>query len=131
MTAEEIAELLEPVFQKYKDDLVFCYLFGSAVQNKLGPLSDIDVAAFLQERTKEEHFRTRLSLHADLCRALKRDTVDLIMLNNVTNLMLLDEIVRGGLVLVDSNRGMRMEFECRVLHRVLDFKSQRTAIMGV
>jgi len=50
---------------------VFAYLFGSAAQNNLSQLSDIDV--FNYKRMDESYFEIKCSLYADLCRVLKRN----------------------------------------------------------
>jgi predicted nucleotidyltransferase len=131
MSKNDLVNSLIPVIQKYKQDILFAYLFGSTARAVGAPSGDIDIAFFLAEGTLESYFETKLSLHADLCRALKRNDVDLVVLNTATNLMLLDEITRTGVVLYDRAPDVRMDFELGVLHRALDFKSHRLAIMGV
>jgi hypothetical protein len=39
----------------------------------------------------------RLELYADCCRVLKRNEVDVVMVNKAKNLFLMDEIVRNGM----------------------------------
>lgn len=70
-------------------------------------------------------------MYADLCRRLKRNDVDLVLLNLSGNLILNDEIVRHGKVLYATNDEARDEFELKVLHRCLDFKFQRQYALGV
>jgi uncharacterized protein len=53
-----------------------------------------------------------------------------VILNHTHNLMLLDEIIRRGVVLLDQDRQVREDFELKALHRAIDFKTQRAAIVG-
>ncbi len=131
MTLKNIKDILLPVFEKYKDMVVFAYLFGSASQDTAHPLSDIDIAVFLSGQERESYFDAKLSLYADFCRALRRDDIDVIVLNTTTNIMLLDEIIRHGLVLYDRDSNVRESFDIKILHQAIDFKEQRLTIMGV
>jgi len=131
MNKNEIINNLIPVLNKYEQGVLFAYLFGSTARAVSAASGDIDIAVFFVKGTLESYLETKLSLHADLCRALKRNDVDIVVLNTATNLMLLDEITRTGIVLHDRDPDMRMDFELGVLHRSLDFKSHRLAIMGV
>ena len=120
-----------PVFEKYKNKVIFGYLFGSAAQKTAYPPRDVDIAIFLSREGKKSAFDVKLSLYADFCRALKRNDVDVVVLNIAVNLMLLDEIVRYGVVLYDADPKAREEFELKIQHQAIDFKNQRLAIMGV
>ena len=129
-SAQNIKKLLIPVFEKYKSHLVFAYLFGSAAKDGQTPLSDIDIAVFLTDGRKESFFDTKLSIHADFCRILERNDIDVVVLNTATNIMLLEQIANNGIVLFDTDRDLRKEFEQKVLHRSIDFKEQRMALMN-
>jgi len=50
MTLENIKGLLQPIFEKYKDKVIFAYLFGTAADGEMNPLSDIDIAVLLSEK---------------------------------------------------------------------------------
>lgn len=130
MTIEDIKETLSPVFER-SGSVRFAYLFGSMANGGLTPLSDIDIAIYLAEGNTQVFFDLKLSLHADICRALKRNDVDLVVLNTTENLMLLDDIIRNSIVLYDKNAGLRDNYELKVLHQVIDFKTQRLAVMGI
>jgi uncharacterized protein len=134
MTAKDINKIknvLPPVFEKYGDVVTFAYLFGSTVRSTTYPSGDIDIAVFLSPKGCRSAFDIKLSLHADMCRALKRNDVDALVLNTTINLMLLDEIVRHGVVIYDANPDAREEYELKILHQTIDFKTQRLAMMGV
>ncbi len=131
VTANEVRDKLSPIFEKYKGRVVFAYLFGSAAQGSVYPLSDVDIAVFLSEGTRVSYYNAKLSLHADFCRALKRNDIDVVVLNTATNIILLDEIIRSGAVLFDLDTDLREEFELKILHQAMDFKEQRKAVVGI
>lgn len=129
---ESIRLALTPVFEKHKDKVFFAYLFGSSVSNETIPSSDIDIAVFLSTYSAPDSaFDLKLDLYADFCRALKRNDVDVVVLNSAVNIILLDDIVRHGLVIFDRNPEKRELFELEVIHSALDFRGQRQAVMGV
>ncbi len=131
MNKNDLVNSIIPVLCKYEQDILFAYLFGSSVHGDVIPSGDVDIAVFFAHGSPESYFAAKLSLHADLCRALKRNDVDVVVLNTATNIMLLDEITRTGIVLYDRDPDTRMDFEVGILHRAIDFKSHRMAIMGV
>jgi len=127
----EIISITGSVMQRYGDRILFAYIFGSAAKGELQPLSDIDIAVYVSPGGGETYFDLKLALHAELCRALRRDDIDLIVLNTAQNIILLDEVVRHGAVLHDRDPEAREIFELKVLHDAMDFKSQRLTVLGV
>jgi predicted nucleotidyltransferase len=127
---ESIKRALLPLFEKYRGKVAFAYLFGSVAAGEAAPLSDVDIAVFIEAGNRETFFDDRLSLYADICRALKSNDVDLLVLNSATNLVILEEVVRHGVVLYDRDSDRREAFELRVLHQAIDFRHQRVAVMG-
>ena len=120
---------LTPVFQNHRDTLVFGYLFGSHATGEESKTSDIDIAVYVNDPASFS-FSDKLFLHGEFCRKLKRNDIDLIILNQTRNLILLDQIVRSGIVIWDNDSLKREEFELRLQHTVIDFKYQRTKEMG-
>lgn len=107
MTRDDIVKNIQRVLEKYEREIIFAYLFGSTARAE-GPSSgDIDIAVFLSGGEPEAHVETKLSLYADLCRTLKRNDVDLLILNTAVNLVLLDELVRTGVVLFEKALGLK------------------------
>lgn len=131
MVSDSIKEKLLPLFSKYNGNVLFAYLFGSAAQGNMSPLSDVDLAVFLSRQNEKSYFDIKCSLYADFCRVLKRNDIDVVVLNTTTNIVLLDEIIRGGIVLVDRDVDLREEFEQKILHQAIDFKEQRITFLGV
>ncbi len=110
---------------------MFAYLFGSAAQGNMSPLSGVDLAVFLSRQNEKSYFDIKCSLYADCCRVLKRNDIDVVVLNITKNIVLLDEIIKGGIVLVDRDIDLREEFEQKILHHAIDFKEQRITFLGV
>ncbi|GAB4220614.1 MAG: nucleotidyltransferase domain-containing protein [Spirochaetota bacterium] len=123
----ELIEKLTPVFVKH--DVVFAYLFGSTVTNQ-NTARDIDIAVYCRTIPKES-FDKKLSIHLDMCRALSADTIDIVVLNNTNNLILIDEIIRNGIVIFDADTSFREQYECSMIHKAIDFKTQRLLTIGI
>ena len=57
-----------------KNQIIFAYLFGSAAEGRLSPLSDIDIALFLNPNLNQrQRFYRRLECMTLLERILERD----------------------------------------------------------
>ncbi len=130
MEVPRMKEILKPAFEKQGDKIAAVYLFGSVAANEVGPSSDIDIAVLLDGRYLDSSDDLRLELYADCCRVLKRNDVDVVVLNKTKNLFLLDEIVRNGIVLFEGNSELKEDFEGRILHDSIEFKQHRLQVMG-
>lgn len=127
-----IEDALAPVFARMGDRILAAYLFGSTVSGRVGPLSDVDIAVLLAPGSgRDADGEIRFSLYADFCRVLKRNDVDVVVLNSVRNLFLKDEVVRHGVLLYDRDPEYRQEYEARVMHDLIDFREHRKRVMGV
>jgi predicted nucleotidyltransferase len=129
MGRDEIVRKLKQVIGRYRDTIVFAYLFGSFGENSAGPLSDIDIAIYV-DNSALFGFNEKLRFHADCCRALQRDDIDVVVLNQLDNLILSHEVIEEKVILYDSDPEKRFDYETKILHRVLDFRIQRARIMG-
>jgi predicted nucleotidyltransferase len=99
------------------DNMVkFAYLFGSIASGKAGPLSDLDLAIYLDRRL--DSFKYRLQLMERLARLLKSEKFDLVVLNSAS-IVLKYEVVKNGIILKDD-RPRRVMFETAVLQEYLD-----------
>jgi len=94
----------------------FAYLFGSRAAGSHGPLSDTDVAVFLEG--DGDPFAARLAVTEALVRALGDDRVDVVPLNEAPPLLRF-EAVRHGLVVKEA-REARLAFEERAVSDYLD-----------
>ncbi|HAG52125.1 MAG TPA: nucleotidyltransferase domain-containing protein [Deltaproteobacteria bacterium] len=130
MLITDIKKLLSSVFEKV-GIVQFAYFFGSVAKGDNTNLSDMDIAVYLRDVDPMAVFDVKLSLHGDICRALNRNDVDLVVLNTVANNMLIEDIIRHGIVIYDMDSNARENYEVTSLHQAIDFKTQRLAIMGV
>jgi uncharacterized protein len=101
----------------------FAYLFGSHARGNTGPVSDIDLAVYLDNRF--DFFSFRLHFLEELSRQLKGQSCDLVVLNS-TSLVLQYEVLRDGKVLKEDKL-KRVQFETRVLRDYLDTEPIRSA----
>jgi hypothetical protein len=99
----------------------FAYLFGSWARGNPGPLSDLDLAVFIDRRRNP--FKFRLMLMEKLARAIRSDNFDLVILNDAP-LVLQYEVIRGGKILKEQ-RQRRVVYEARVLRDFLDTENLR------
>ncbi len=109
---------LSPIVEFFEKEsaVYFAYLFGSQATGKSGPLSDLDIAVYLDRRT--DRWKYRLTLMEKLSKLLKRDDVDVVVLNDAPPL-LAHEVTRCGTVLKDD-RAKRIPFEVGVMRAYLD-----------
>jgi predicted nucleotidyltransferase len=119
---------LTPILEK--DKLVkFAYLFGSRARGQAGPLSDTDVAVYLDRRIKLGNYR--LTLMEKLAKILKSDHLDLVVLNQAPPLLRHEIIKYGRLLKDDASR--RIPFEAEAIRDCLDTaylrQGQRAALV--
>ena len=97
----------------------FAYVFGGAGRGKLRPLSDVDVAVYLDETA--DPVQARLGLIGVVTKHLGTDEVDLVVLNQAPT-ALLGRIVQSRRVIVDKDPFLRHRFESLALRTFLDFR---------
>ena len=120
---------IKQVLQEQGSGVLFAYLFGSRARRDANhPAGDVDIAIFVDGDADAQDIR--LELYGALSRCLKRNDIDILILNQTRNLMLLSEIIREGIVLLDRDPELREAYEVEALHRAIDFKEQRAALMG-
>ena len=106
---------LTPILEKDKR-VKFAYLFGSRARGQAGPLSDTDVAVYLDRRIKFGDYR--LNLMERIAKILKSDNLDLVILNQAPPL-LKHEIIKYGYLLKDD-ASRRIPFEAEAIRECLD-----------
>ena len=126
-----IKETLVPIFERMRDRIAVAYLFSSHAKGEAGPRSDIDLAMLLHDSSRNAGLDVRLDLYLDCSRALKRNDIDVVVLNTAKNLFLMNDIVTAGIVLYQCDSGLRQEFEVKVGHDFIDFRDHRKKILGV
>jgi predicted nucleotidyltransferase len=97
----------------------FAYLFGGAGRGALRPLSDIDVAVYLDEAV--DPVPARLALIGAVTKRLATDEIDLVVLNTAPT-ALLGRVLQSRRVIADTDRFLRHRFESLALRTFLDFR---------
>jgi len=128
MSSDCFAEILRKVFIKY-EQIAFAYLFGSVALGEQTVLSDLDIAVYLK-KDAQFTFDDTLHFQGDCCRVLKRNDIDVLVLNKTRNLLLLEDIVRNGKIIYNTDHTLFDEFELGILHVAYDFKLQRLRELG-
>jgi uncharacterized protein len=101
-----------------QSDVVAAYLFGSQARGDVGPLSDVDLAVWLDAPAKER-FRRQLDLTAGAASLLGTDAVELVVLNGAPPLIA-QRIIREGELLADRDALERVRLETDAVIRYLD-----------
>lgn len=109
------------------ENIIFAYIFGSYVQGKMRPDSDIDIAIYSEKKLDSE---TYLEIKMDLTDACKRE-IDLIILNDA-NPLLKYEIYKNNILLftrdnvLETSYKIKTLFEYNDVKRYLDLSYDRT-----
>ena len=97
----------------------FAYLFGGAGRDDLRPLSDVDVAVYLDPAV--DPAQARLDLIGVVTKHLGTDEIDLVVLNRAPT-ALIGRILQSRRVIVDREPFLRHRFESLELRKFLDFR---------
>ena len=93
-----------------EESVCFAYLFGSYGRGKPGPLSDVDVAVFLEGC--KDYWDKKLELIGEITRTLRTEEVDLVILNQAP-LSLRFHVIKTGELLFSKDEFKRIEFEAK------------------
>lgn len=99
--------------------IVFAYLFGSAAVGRLGPLSDVDIAVYLEDGV--DPLQGQLDTFGRASACLGTDEIDVVVLNAAPT-ALVGRILRTRRILFDSNPFRRHLFESLALREFFDFR---------
>lgn len=101
-------------------DVVAAYLFGSQAQALAGPLSDVDLAVWLDPALPHgRRWKRQEELLVAAAEALGTDEVQVVVLNDAPPL-LVHRVLRGGERLVDRDPARRVAFETAAIERYLE-----------
>jgi predicted nucleotidyltransferase len=116
---KKVMEMLSS-FLNMQDFVRAAYMFGSVAEGRQGPMSDIDVAVFMDKKLgKKERSKKKIFLINKICSILKTDNVDLVVMNDAS-LLLNYNIIKQGKVLKTGKE--RVFLETRLMCDYLDRK---------
>lgn len=116
---EDIKLLIEAL--DARSSVTFAYLFGSKVKGYANEKSDWDIAVYFSEPLEKVGRWPAFELEAELSRAVG-STVQVIVLNVLSHPILGFQIVSSGVVLLDRDENLRMDFENRTLRQYYDWQ---------
>ena len=100
-------------------------MFGSVAQGQTHARSDVDVAVLVSDEVmKSDPFRYRLKLMTDLMSALRRNDVDLILLNQAPPL-LSHRVLRDGKLILERSASARVRFQVHTVNQYFDTQPMR------
>ncbi|MGI8430436.1 MAG: type VII toxin-antitoxin system MntA family adenylyltransferase antitoxin [Solirubrobacteraceae bacterium] len=108
--------------------VVSALLYGSQATGKVGLLSDVDVAVWLDpEMTSPARYHLQLRLMVLASEALRTDEVQVVILDDATPL-LRHRAIRDGVRLLDRDPRARIRLETRALLEYLDTAPLRAVL---
>jgi len=112
---KQLTDKLQSLLAK-RPEVLFAYLFGSRARGQAGPLSDTDVAVFIDPSV--DPFNARLVIIEELMRLIGDDRVDVITLNDASP-VLRHAVITDGIV-VKEEKNLRTTFEEQATSEYLD-----------
>lgn len=106
-------------------DVLVAYLFGSHARDSAGPLSDVDVAVLLDERS--DHFRRRIEITGAVAEVTGDGNADVIVLN-ATPVALGYRVLRDGNLILSRDERARVRFFVHTVGRYLDMAPMRRVL---
>lgn len=113
------------IYLRSRKDILFAYLFGSYARNKVGPLSDVDIAVYL---TKDDLSIKKMDILGDLIDIFKTDEIDLVILNTAP-LTLRMKILQNKYLLADNEPFVRHAYESVTVRSYFDFYKFEKSIL--
>lgn len=105
-------------YLKAHPKVIFSYLFGSLAKQQPLPLSDVDIAVYLN---RDSNFaECKLNILGHLMDILHTDEIDLVILNKA-DLSLSMNIIKSKKILVDKSPFERHMFESLIMRKSFDF----------
>lgn len=107
-------------------NIVFAYLFGGLAKGTQKPLSDIDVAVYINS-TKDIAIY-KMKLFDTLADILRTSEIDLVILNDAPE-SISGRILQNKKILVDKEPFRRHEYESMTLRKFFDFSIKEKQIL--
>jgi uncharacterized protein len=125
---ENIADLLPEAFKYLRsdEDILFAYLFGSLTGGKAKPMSDVDIAVYLDEKVSLAE--KKLEILGNLASILLTDEIDLVVLNKAP-LTLRMKILENKRLIADRAPFARHRYESLTIREYFDFSFKESFIL--
>jgi len=101
--------------------VAFAYLFGSKVKGHANQKSDWDIAVYFSELIEKNEHWPAFDLEAELSRAIG-GLAQVLVLDTSLTPVLGFEILKDGILLLDREENLRMDFENRILRHYHDWQ---------
>lgn len=118
MDIESLLPQLKELFGRY--EVCLAYLFGSQAEGQARPYSDVDIAVLLRPEVPQKRWTERqIELLGELMSLLRRNDVDLVLLNQATPLLAY-QVVKYGKVIYEDGSLSATDFAARTLSLYAD-----------
>jgi len=117
--------LLEPLLLS-DNRIIFAYIFGGLATGEQRPLSDVDIAVYLDGCIDKAD--VKLEIIGRLSDTLKTDEIDLVILNDAP-ISLVGRILKKKRLLADKQPFLRHSFESLALREFFDFSRMEQDIL--
>lgn len=118
-----IIEAIRDILRPHAGELVAAYVFGSVARGSAGPRSDIDLALLYAHVPEPGLAGLGFDVAFDVERRLSRQ-VDVVVLNGASP-DLIHRVLRDGVVVMESDRRARVDFEVRSRAQYFDLAPLR------
>jgi predicted nucleotidyltransferase len=117
-------------YLRSRKEILAAYIFGSVVSGTQRADSDVDIALLVSDKVmRGDALQYRLNAMTDLMGILKRDDVDLILLNQASPLLAHRVLSKGKLIL-ERSASARVAFQVRAVNRYLDTQPMRNIYLS-
>ena len=106
--------------------VLFAYLFGGLAAGRVSPLSDVDIAVFLNDTRELAEYK--LALFDAVTDALGTAELDLVVLNT-SPISIAGRVLQNKQVLVDKDPFRRHAYESLTLREFFDFRIKEEAVL--
>ncbi len=113
-------------YLEQRKDVIFACLFGGLAKGDAKPLSDVDIAVYLDEHV--DRIQAKLDILEDLIDILNTDEIDLIILNQAS-LSLNMNVLRNNRLLVDKQPFARHAHHSLIMRKYFDYSRLEAAIL--
>ena len=108
-------------FFKKNREIKLVYLFGSHAKGTAGPLSDYDIAVYIDSYDTQKLISLKFALIREVTAILKTDAVDIVILNTCEQPELKYAIITEGILLYEK-LPYKMLVEPKILNEYFDFR---------